>query len=464
MNRSSIFTLFICTTLVLSGCQRIKPVPQDELLDLPDTWQYQRSGESAGVKWSEFIQSEQLNELLRYALENNQELVQKQGDLSIAKANLLRGKLRFWPELSGKLTSQRRKTRPNGNELITNDFTLAADLSYELNIWGQLSDAKKSAALSYAAAEADYNATLQTVVANVSLAWLDVIQSQQLVALYQQRLSNQLKNLNIIESGYRSGLSQALAVYLTRNDVEREKSRLLQQQQVLSDSRRALNVLLGAYPKNEGKMQADFPQMQHLLAPSLPSELLKNRPDLQAAWLNVLRQSAELAIAHKARFPSLRLTASLGQSSSELEDLVGDDNHVWSITAPLVQPLFAAGRLKAAEDIARARLEQQESRYINTVYRAFQEVESRIENQQSLQQQLTHTRQAADNALQAEKLAFDQYLKGLVDYVSVLDSQTRAVDAQIQVISLKRQISVNKIQLHRALAGKLDIVELPSSQ
>lgn len=456
--------MWLCLCLGLStllqGCHSLYRQDATSLVDVPEQWQASSVAPPKSLTWSSFIQSPELNALIKQAIQYNPALGQSRRDVMIAKAALARSNMRYIPELDTRFNATRRQsTNALGSSNINNDFRLTADLSYELNIWGQVSDAKRSAAFQYAERKADHEANLRATITQVGLAWARVIENQQLVALDKIRFANLEKNLDIIEGGYRSGINRALEVYLSRNDVERERSRVIQNQQNLADSRRALSSLLGQFPSATFHVSNDFPDTALILPTALPSEILTRRPDLQAAWLRILRQNADVAIAHKARFPSLRLTASAGRTSDELSTLLDGNNPLWSVSASLIQPLLASGRLKFEAKSARLRLEQFELRYIATVHAAFSDIESALEKQTRLQHQYEATLQSRDNAVTAEKLSFEQYLKGLVSYTTVLDSQRRAVDAEVQLIALQRQKLVNKIQLHEALVGHLDILE-----
>ena len=87
-------------------------------------------------------------------------------------------------------------------------------------------------------------------------------------------------------------------------------------------------------------MPGELPVMTDPIPSGLPSELLTRRTDVQEAWLNLLAADADLAAAHKARFPSLSLVGSAGVASAEFSDLLDTDLSVWSITGGLTQPLF----------------------------------------------------------------------------------------------------------------------------
>ena len=428
----------------------------NDLVDFPEHWQ--AIDTSGPLMWSRHIASTELENRVREGIAHNPDVQIQALQVELAQTELFRGRMRYVPSLDLRLNGGRRATQTAFGNTVSNQFSLTADLQYELNLWGQISTANRAAALNLARARAEFDAVQRNMALLVSLAWADVIEAQQLSQLGSERLSNLENNLGIIESGYRSGLNSALEVYLARNDVERERARQVQNGDQLNDSLRALSTQMGRFPSTDIQAAADFPETLAPLPAELPSEQILRRPDLRAAWLAILAQDAQLAVAHKARFPSLRLTASGGRSSAELAKLLEDNNPLWSVSASLVQPLLAAGQLKAAEERARLQLEQFEYRYTRIVHDAFAQIESLLEKQTSLQQRHALTLQARDNALLAEKLSFEQYLKGLVTYTTVLDAQRRAVDAEIQLIALNKQRFTNQIRLFDALAGKLDFI------
>ena len=172
-----------------------------------------------------------------------------------------------------------------------------------------------------------------------------------------------------------------------------------------------------------------------------------------ASWYQLLSTDANLAYAHKQRFPSLNLSATLGDSADRVSDLFSPSNLAWSLVGSISSPLFDAGRLSADEEAARLAVLRQEQVYLASLYDAFNEVETAISQEQSLQQRYQATLKAQENAIAAEQLSFEQYQSGLVTYTTVLDAQDRSFDAQSSVIEIKNQLIINRINLHIALGG-----------
>ena len=126
---------------------------------------------------------------------------------------------------------------------------MSLNLGYEVDLWGKLSDSNRQANLNYLAQQARFEQAKQQLVADVVKGWFDVVTAKQLLDLYKRREANALQNLDIIESGYRQGLNEALDVYLARNELNNERSRIATQQASLLTTARVLERLLGDYPK-----------------------------------------------------------------------------------------------------------------------------------------------------------------------------------------------------------------------
>ena len=153
-------------------------------------------------------------------------------------------------------------------------------------------------------------------------------------------------------------------------------------------------------------------------------EVIVRKPALLASWYELLASDASLAYAHKQRFPSLNLTASLSDSTDRVSDLFSPSSLAWSLLGSISAPIFEGGRLQANEEIARLNTQKQEQQYLQTLYDAFADVENAISQQQSLKAQYTSTLEAQKNALAAEQLSFEQYQSGLVTYTTVLDRKS----------------------------------------
>lgn len=426
--------------------------------NMPAQWQVKAvdSSEENQVSdaWLKSFDDNALEEMITYALTHNFQLNADRYNVDLARERLKVSTASDFPELSLSLDNTRRKQVSNSEETsYQTSADIGIDLRYELDLWGKLSDEQSQDRLDYAAAQANFQENKLNLVAKISKAWFDLIQAQQLLNLYQERAENLQRNLSMIQSSYELGLNDALDVYLTKNTVNQELSRVAQQQQIVQVNSRALELLLGNYPLVKEINTEKLPLINTEINLGLPAQLLTRRADIQAQWLALLALDAGLAVAHKQRFPSLNLNANINDSSNELSNLLNGGALAWSLIGSVTSPLFNAGRLESLEQQAKLLVEQKEQQYLQQVYQAFAEVENSISERDSLNQRYAYYLTAKENALAAEKLSFDQYLRGLVTYTTVLESQRRSFDAQTTVIQLTNELLQNRVDIYRALGG-----------
>jgi NodT family efflux transporter outer membrane factor (OMF) lipoprotein len=404
--------------------------------------------------WFSQLQNKQIHQLVAVALNNNFQLKQQAFAIDILEQELIVSGSALWPSLDMSLNSSRRKAASETNlDNYTSSASLDLSLKYELDLWGRLSDGQRQANLELMAQKSTFEQAKQQLVADVITAWFSVIEANKLLDLYQQRAKNTQQNLLIIESGYQQGLNSALDVYLTRNEVNNELSRVSEQQTTKILAIRTLEQLLGQYPKGTLFVDAELPQLDSEIPLGLPSELVSRKPEVMASWYELLAKDSALAYAHKQRFPSVSLTASLFNNDATIADLLSTSSLGWSLLGNLAMPIFNAGRLEANEEKSRLVLKQTEQAYLATLHDAFTNVENAVTYEKSLQERYQIMLRAKKNAIAAENLSFEQYQSGLVEYTTVLEAQSRSYDAQSTVIQIKNQLIANRINLHVALGG-----------
>ncbi|WP_426415717.1 efflux transporter outer membrane subunit [Aestuariirhabdus sp. LZHN29] len=447
--------LLAACTSIESRVERSDPIIADQWS--ADELQQQMNREP----WLNSFSNDQLVLLVREAMAANYSLRAAQARNEVALANARIAGADRYPELNAALDAGRRKQNNDGNSSIDNSYNAELELGWEVDLWGKL-DARTQAAVSdYQASQANFEQARFQLAADVASAWFNVSEARMQLELVEKRLQNQSNNLEIIRQSYLSGLSESLDLYLARADLEGDRSRLYTRRQNLQQRTRELEILLGRYPATALQAPASVPTLTEPPPAGIPSELLQRRQDLTAARLVLRAADYRAEEAHLRRYPSLRLTARGGSSSDELGDLMRSDYLAWSLLGGLTAPLFDAGRLQAAELEARARVREAEADYATTVQQAFSEVEQTLNDESLLLEQQRALKNAASDSINAEKLAFDNYRSGLVEYITVLESQRRSFDAQSAEIEVRNRLLQNRINLYLALGG--DFALSPSS-
>ncbi len=405
-------------------------------------------------EWLKQFNDQQLDNFIDEALASNYLLAEQIARVEESRQGIIVSGAQRIPALSLGLDASRSKTiTQSGAAEISENYQLGVDIFWELDIWGKLNDTQRQAHLEFQAQQAQLVVLKQQLAANIATQWYNLLAADQLTRLFQHRLVNLQQDLDIINNGYQQGINSALDVYLARTTVAQEQAQVAQQQQQLLEAKTNLQLLLGRRPGQPLPIDKKLPVLQSSIPTGLPSQLISRRPDLQKAWLELLAIDLELAVAHKNRFPSIKLTASSSDSADTLRELLNGSSLGWSLLGGLSQPLFEGGRLKAREKQAKSRVIQMEKRYLDRVYQAFAEVENAISRQNSLADRYQAFLTAEKDSQAALELSYDQYQRGLVVYTTVLESQRRNFDAQSTVLELRNQLLQNRIALHLALGG-----------
>ena len=462
MTRQFRLLLPLLSSLFLLACSSTSEI-DEKLTDLPLPQNWQDSKQSLAVEhnWLSELDNLQVHQLVKKALASNHQFAMQAYSLEIAEQQLIVSGSQLWPELDLAFRSGRNKD--NQTDSYANSNSVNLNLSYEVDIWGKLSDADRMTNFNYLAQKATFEQYKQQLVVNVLTTWFRVIEAEKLLTLYRSRVVNSQQNLAIIEAGYNSGLTAALDVYLTRNDLNNELTRVSEQETEKTKLIRQLERLIGEYPQGELLVNANLPLLTTEIPVGLPSELISRKPELKASWYQLLSQDAGLAYAHKQRFPSIVLSGSVGDSNADIGDLLSGSSLAWSLLGSVSAPIFNAGRLKANEEKARIELKQGEQLYLDTLYNAFSDVENAITTEKNLKNSYYTMLAAQENAKIASTLSFEQYQSGLVTYTTVLDAQNRSFEAQSTLIKIKNQLIANRINLHLSLGGDFTTPSLASS-
>ncbi|MED5462254.1 MAG: efflux transporter outer membrane subunit [Pseudomonadota bacterium] len=434
--------------------------PETEQLRLPEEWA--RGGEvgTVGVDWLTAFDDGQLIALVSEALTGNYQLEQERARLYQAEQVVVITRANRFPDLDVSLGGSRRSIEDAGSaSVFSESFDTSLDTRWQTDLWGRLSKQQQAAQLDYSAQLARLEQAERELAAATASLVFDVMASRQLLEVARRRLNNTVESMDIVSSGYRQGLNDALDLYLARNQVERQQANHAEAAQTYTESITSLQLSLARYPDGKLELHDELPVIDEPIPAGLPSELVTRRSDLQAAWLNLLSADADLAAAHKARFPSLSLVGSTDVASTEFSNLLDGDGGGWSVAGNLTQPLFQAGRLKALEAQALASVQIAEQQYLDLVFRAFSDVENAISRSASLKERYESLLEAESNSAAALDLALEQYQRGLVSYTTVLESQRQAFDAEAQVVQLKNQRLQNRIALFLSLGGEFTIGE-----
>lgn len=431
--------------------------------ELPSRWTGGGHVPSAAVTgWLDDFGSSRMKAFVKEAVGNNYDLSAALSRVEQAKERARISGADQFPTVDGSIqTSRSQNLRGAAFQTVTaNNFNFSMDLAWEVDLWGRIRNLKQAELDRLTAEAAAYEASRLSLAATVAKTTLQIVESKLQIALSRRTLSSLRTNLQILDSKLEAGDADdrtALEISLSRADVARAESNLLAEQRQLDASKRTLETLLGKYPSGEIDSMSVLPQIRRSVPAGLPSELLLRRPDLLAAEARVDAAYKDLAASRKALLPAIRITGGIGTSTTdEFGDLFDIQNMVWNIGAGLTQPVFRAGRLKAEIQLDEKERDELASTYAETALTAFREVETALAAEKYLKGQVSALSRATSESRRAEELSLRDYETGIVDIITLLESQRRAFDSESQLLSRQLELLTNRIDLYLALGGDFD--------
>ncbi len=432
--------------------------------DLPDYWtggRY-RVTSPAMVGWVDDFKSAKLKELVREAVNQNYNLASGRSRVEqvlerarIANANRI-------PQIDGGISANRSQIRRGAalRTVTASTYNLTLDFSWEVDIWGRVKNLR-DAQLDLAVAETNiYEWTRLSLAATVVKTSLDIAESRQQIILSRGNLRSLETNLDILDSKLEVGGGDdrtALEISLSRADIARARSNILIEERNIDGNRRSLEILLGRYPKGTIDTLSELPRMGRKIPAGLPSELLLRRPDMIAAEYQVDAKLKALAASRKALLPAIRLTGRTGTSNTTVfEDLFDINNLIWNVGGNLARPIYAGGSLRSDIRLSEHERDELVATYSNKALTAFREVETALAAESYLLKQMAALQIAVAEARRAERLSLSQYEKGLVDIITLLESQRRDFSTKSSLLQVKLQLLQNRVDLYLALGGDFD--------
>ncbi len=420
------------------------------------------------LRWATLGGQRTLTAVVTEALQANFDLQASAARLQTSLASLSGSAAPRAPQLGGSAGASRRRSNANFGgpagvvSQENNQFGVGLDVSWELDVWGRLAATQRADLGAAQASWSDFQAARISLAGRTASAWLAVTAAKSQLALAEETATSFTTTLALIERRFERGTVSSLDVRLARAQTEAALSQVAARRNALQREHRFLAVLMGRYPRSlsdDPQRVAELPELPPQPPTGMPSDLLTRRPDLVAAERRLAAQSERVFAARRAFLPAISLSASAGQSSQELEDLLDSNFSVWTLAANLVQPIFQGGRLRANFARQSALATESLANYGQVALNAFREVETALAAESHLREQVTRTRQAQAESQAAFDLATGQYERGLVDIITVLDTQRRAFADRSSLIEVQRALLDNRLALHLALGGGFTIEE-----
>ena len=336
---------------------------------------------------------------------------------------------------------------------VSTRLRLSLDASYEVDLWGRLSDTARASAHEAQATVLDLEAARRALTLSVASTYETLRVHQGQLLLRDELAQLALQRWHLAQASAQAGLGdagEADALEAALRDAQLQASQIRQQ---YAQDFHALSVLCGVavdqLPAVNDTQRTPVP-----LPPlsDVPSRVLQRRPDVQAAELRLQAALDRLGAARATDFPSLLLTTSLGRESSALSTLLDPGSLVWSLGLQISQSVLDGGRRTAQADAARARLDEAAQAYQGTLLQALREVEDALVAEQALQDQLRQQQAAAEAAHRQALRQLQRVDVGLGRRTDALAAQQTALQRELTLLDLRQQLFLAQATLRKVMA------------
>lgn len=400
-----------------------------------------------------------LDTLIYMGQNNNLDLAQAIKRVEMARQAVREAKSGYYPQISLGVGWDRARTsgyttRATGSSMTQSYFSVGANLSWEIDLFGRITAKVKEQKGAYRASAEDYNWMCVTIAAEIADYYMQLRTLQQELIVTGEHIESQEKVLKITEARKDAGLASMMDVAQAKTTFYSTQASLCNLETDVATTINAIAVLTGTYPQEMQAMlsaPAPQPSAEWTLDTDVSPELLRNRPDVREAEYEVEEYAAALGVEKKQWLPSLALTASVGTEAWRLGDLFKKESFTYAVAPQLSWTVFDGFARNAEIASAREQLMASVDNYNLTLLTAVQEVENAIVTYAQAVKYEQEIGVVLQNAQLYYTLALDRYKQGLDAFINVSDAQITLLQYANELVTARGSVLSAIIALQKSL-------------
>lgn len=413
----------------------------------------------AEVSWTTMFTDPYLKQYIAEGLQNNIDVRIALQQLVAAEAYAKQGKAGYFPSLSAGASITHQELSKNSQfgaflaNTSTDQFDLTANLSWEADIWGKIRSNKRATQAAYLQTVAGHQAVKTQLISSIATAYYNLLALDTQLEITKQTILTRDSSVVTIRALKDAGQVTQVAVDQNIAQFNNAKALQVDLETAIFKMENTLSILLGKGPQEFKRSTLDIQVIDTDIRLGVPATLLSNRPDVMAAEYALI-QSFELTnVARSNFYPSLKLTATGGFQSLELDKLLSANSLFATLIGGITQPLFNQRKIKTQNEVAIAQQEQALLQFKKTLLVAGTEVSNALYTYES------ETKKAEFRTLEVEALRnaesnSEELLKnGYANYLDLLTARQSALSAELNTVDSKLQQLIAMVNLYEALGG-----------
>ena len=403
----------------------------------------------ASLSWREMFTDPKLQSLIETGLDRNTDLNVARLRVEAAEAALLTAKLSYLPSLG--LNAEGNVSRQDG--ATAKAYNVGASASWELDIFGNLTAAKRGAAAALQGSR-DYRQAVQTqLVATIADSYYTLAMLDAQMAISHRTLENWQTTVRTLEALKKAGQSNEAGVLQAKANVMQLESSLLSIRKSISETENALFAIL-AMPSHSiarsNLVEAAFPDTVSI---GVPLQLLSNRPDVRQAEMELAQAFYTTNAARAAFYPHITLSGTLGWTNNGGGIITNPGQWLLNAIGSLTQPLFNRGANIANLKTAQIRQEEAKLLFQHSLLNAGKEVNDALTAWQTAKSQLEINARQVETLCDAVRKTESLMRHSNITYLEVLTAQQSLLEAEVQQLQTRFERIQSVIKLYHALGG-----------
>jgi outer membrane protein, multidrug efflux system len=460
MTRPS-FLPFLLVGLIAAGCA-VGPDYRRPEVAVPPAFRgtppesLQQMQSFGDLQWWQVFQDEELQALIRTALERNYDLRVATTRILQARAQVTVARSFQFPTADASVAAPYERltggNRPPQYETFSPQGGF--NVAWELDLWGRFQRATEAARADLLASEEFRRTVVLTLVSDVARAYLALRELDLELEIAKRSVASRTEYLTLTKAREEGGVAtlmdvrQAEQLYYTAMAIVVDTERRIEQQE------NQINILLGQYPGTVPRGRRVTEQAFAIsVPPGLTSDLMARRPDIRQAEQALVSANARIGEARALLFPSVVITGFAGVGGAVINGSSFGPFGAFSALPSITLPIFNMGRLQANVEFADARTQEALLQYEQTILQAFREVADalvEVRKQREFREQSELTVTAQRDAL---RLSTMRYEGGVTSFLEVLVTERDLFDAELALARAQRDEVLAFVQLYRALGG-----------
>jgi NodT family efflux transporter outer membrane factor (OMF) lipoprotein len=463
--------ILLAVVLLSPGCKPVGPDFQTPADPTPNQWDIQIASKlvkepKADIEsWWTLFNDPVLTQLINKAKDENRNLKTAYSRVLQARAEVAGVSGSKLPEVgagaSAAVTKQSdegslEQLAPQNGFQSQSIFQLGVNSSWEIDVFGRIRRSVESANYAYEMSIQDYYDVLTILLADVAINYMDLRSQQQQKLNTEANIKAQEASLSLTEDMYDAGLSSYLDVVQAKSNLLETKAQAPHYELAEYLAVNRLALLLGTtYDSLKIDLFeiGEIPKANTSFDIGLPTDLLRQRPDIRAAEMNIAMNNANVGVSTADLYPTFSLGGFFGFDSQNFGNLFTVPGMTWGLSLPISWQLFNRKRIKANIAINELSTQQALLNYENTVLNAYLEVENLLFSLDMRQTRYEYLKEAVGYTQEAVELVKVQYESQVTDFQNVLDTERSLYRQQNQRVKSETEIAVDLIKLYKALGG-----------